>query len=182
MDLDLNVNHQTQHHKNQKPKKKKSKKRDVLVYILLWIVVLGLTAYFYWQKQAITEKNQILSKSIGVIEAQLIDDQSGQTLKSIAENKRILTEAKTYRTNWSEVMQAILVYEKNGVEFSSFSVGSDNRISVNARAKSVSAVKELLTKLQTSEEIGNPFVSTITENERDKDFAILFQLTFDLLS
>lgn len=154
-------------------KKKKSNKNAL--WALLFCILIGFLVFLFWKKANIGLENKSLQTSIHNIKTQLNEKKGEKSLKSISESQRILIEAQKERINWSDIMQNILVYQTNGIEFENFSISTEKNISATSTAQNLSQVKQLIKTLSGHEKIIKPFVSSVSEQG---DGTVNFQLSF----
>ena len=160
------------------PARKNTTGRSLLFFLA--VVIAATSGWLWWENQQISAEISQLQGSINRIENQLQKDAGGQTLKSLAENEKMIVAAENYRTQWSTVMKSVLQYETQSVQFSNFSVNTDGKITATANATSVQNVQSLLRTLQRDQSTSEVFIPNITTESREDRFPVSFQLSFRL--
>jgi Tfp pilus assembly protein PilN len=164
----------------QHPSQKKKLNMSSLIVGLLVIVAVGAFGFFMWQKLSLNKNIEKLNTSIQNTENEiqtlqgLNDEQGKQTRETV------LRKALLFRTDWSQVMSAILKYETPQVQFLNFSSTEEQTISIDGEAKTIEDVAALMEKLEKNPEIKNPFVSTLAGQEKG-DPKTRFRLVFELV-
>ena len=159
---------------------KKKLNIGAIFIITIVMVTVGAFGFFMWQKWSLTKNIKKLDTSIENTEKEIKELQGLNDTQGKQTRATILKKALLFRTNWSRVMSSILKYESPQVQFLSFSSNEKQEISIDGEARSIEEVAKLVEKLETNEEIKNPFVSTIVGQTKGAQ-KVKFRLVFELL-
>jgi hypothetical protein len=179
--MDLNLNLDTDFDKPIKPQKKRKQKKGSSNF-LVFLIVAGIAAYggwLYYQKTELLTEITRIQSSISTLETQITDSQNDDEKHNFV-SPDLTLKAIDERTEWSELILAIKALETGEVTFSNFTVTAEGSTSITGTARSLTAVKNLLTRLQDNPQVIDPFIPNIELNEKigpgraNVQFEILF--------
>lgn len=165
--------------------KKHSKKSWSVSSLLVVLVVLVVGAYgglLYYQKTGLLTELDRLQTSINTLETQITGSQNDEEKQHFV-SPDLTLKAIDERTEWSELILQIKALETGEVTFSYFTVTTDGETSIRGTARSLTAVKTMLTRLQNNPQIRDPFVPNIELSEKpgpglvNVEFDLLFNFT-----
>lgn len=165
--MDLRFDLDSEFDKPQTTKKQRKNKFSGSNFFVV-LVVVGISVYggsLYYQKTELLTEMDRLQTSITTLETQIQDSQNDDEKHNFV-SPDLTLKAIDERTEWSELILAIKAIETGEVIFTNFTVTSEGETSISGTARSLIAVKKLLTRLSDNPQIVDPFIPNIEINDK----------------
>jgi len=158
-----------------------SKKLSIVLGVFL-VAALGVSGFFLISNENIKRSTDTIKKEI-TSRTKLLDQyQKQRNTRTKLNAREILEKAKEQDQSWAIVLEKILKYEGSNTQFNTFTMNSNNQVTINGNGNSVVTVARLLENLKKDSNFDNVFIKGVSQDTKTNSvLKSSFSLVFNFI-